>query len=258
VFLAVLGTYTKNIHFYGIPTRQLADILKNPNYHSFKVEPAQSITGQLTINSSTRSMLGAGGFKTAHPGWLSLNPLITSGLRSIPGQNVVVKRPFHKVFPSPSSLMYKISHFSSINKIAKLVKEANVLYWSHSLLQLTYAFIDGCIASSDEPPPFIIPHVCFVDAGMAISYSQWDPKPTRAGSKTGSTCVGYLVEELIEGGPDAFLKFIHNMDSNPLLDQDNYCYEVALFFAFTQHVQYVKTGGLAFISDYQGIFFIAL
>jgi hypothetical protein len=46
------------------------------------------------------------------------------------------------------------------------------------------------------------------------------------------------------------------MDSNPLLDQDDYRYEVALFFAFTQHVQYVKTGGLAFISDYQGIFFI--
>ncbi|KAG2113268.1 hypothetical protein BD769DRAFT_1364205, partial [Suillus cothurnatus] len=138
------------------------------------------------------------------------------------------------------------------DKIVKLVKEANVLYWSRSLLQLTYAFIDGCIASSDEPLPFIIPHVRFVDAGMAISYSQWDPKPTRAGSKTGSTCVGYLVEELIEGSPDAFLKFIHNMDSNPLLDQDDYHYEVVLFFAFTQHVQYVKTGGLAFISDYQG------
>ncbi|KAG2090557.1 hypothetical protein BD769DRAFT_1395777 [Suillus cothurnatus] len=248
----VLGTYTENIHFYGIPTRQLADILKNPDYRSFKVEPVQSITGQLTINSSTRSMLGAGGFKTAHPGWLSLNPLITSGLGSIPGQNIAVKRPFHKVFPSPSSLMYKIGRFSSIDEIAKLVKEANVLYWSRSLLQLTYAFIDGCIASSDEPLPFIIPCVRFVDAGMAISYSQRDPKPTRAGSKTGSTCVGHLVEELIEGGPDAFLKFIHNMDSNPLLDQDNYRYEVALFSAFTQHVQYVKTGGLAFISDYQG------
>ncbi|KAG1780113.1 hypothetical protein EV702DRAFT_1277004 [Suillus placidus] len=248
----VLGTYTENIHFYGIPTRQLADILKNPDYRSFKVEPAQSIIGQLTINSSTRSMLGAGGLKTAHPGWLSLNPLITSGLGSIPGQNVAVKRPFHKVFPSASSPMYKIGRFSSIDEIAKLIKEANVLYWSHSLLQLTYAFIDGCIASSDKPPPFIIPRVRFLDAGMAISYSQRDPKPTRAGSKTGSTCVGYLVEELIEGGPDAFLKFIHNMDSNPLLNQDDYRYEVALFFAFTQHVQYVKTGGLAFISDYQG------
>ncbi|KAG1790000.1 uncharacterized protein HD556DRAFT_1446572 [Suillus plorans] len=248
----VLGTYTENVHFYGIPTRPLADILKNLNYRSFKVEPAQAIIGQLTVNSSTRSMLGAGGFKTAHPGWLSLTPLVKSGLGSVPGQNVAVKRPFHKVFPSASSLMYKIGRFSSIDEIAKLGKEANVLYWAHSLLQLTYAFIDHCIASSEEPPPFDIPRVRFVDAGLAISYSQRDSKPTKAGSKTGSSCVGYLVEELIEGGPDVFMKFIHNMDSNPLLDHDDYGYEVASFFSFTQHVQYVKTGGLAFISDYQG------
>ncbi|KAG2335884.1 hypothetical protein BDR05DRAFT_1018043 [Suillus weaverae] len=103
------------------------------------------------------------------------------------------------------------------------------------------------------PPPFNIPRVHFVDAGLAFSYSQRDSKPTRAGSKTGLTCAGYLVEELIEGGSDTFLKFIHNMDSNPLLDEDDYCYKVALFFAFTQHVQYVKMGGLAFILDYQDI-----
>ncbi|KAG2340230.1 hypothetical protein BDR05DRAFT_890202 [Suillus weaverae] len=175
-------------------------------------------------------MLGAGGFKTAHPGWLSLTPLVESGLGSIPGQNVAVKRPFHKVFPSASSFMYKIGRFSSVNEIAKLFKEANVLYWSHSLLQLTYAFINHCTASSDEPPPFSIPRMCFIDAGLAFSYSQHDSKPTRMGSKPGSTCVRYLVEELIEGGPDTFLKFIHNMDSNPLLDEDDYRYHMALFF----------------------------
>ncbi|KAG1799496.1 uncharacterized protein BJ212DRAFT_1208721, partial [Suillus subaureus] len=163
--------------------------------------------------------LGAGEFKTAHPGWLSLTPLAKSRLGLTPGQNVAVKRPFHKVFPSASSLMYKIGRFSSINEIAKLGKEANILYWAHSLLQLTYTFINHCIASSDKPPPFNIPHVHFIDAGLAISYSQCDSKPTKEGSKTGSTCAGYLVEELIEGGPDIFLKVIHNMDSNPLLNQ---------------------------------------
>ncbi|KAG1770854.1 hypothetical protein EV702DRAFT_1202184 [Suillus placidus] len=248
----LLGTYTEDIQFYAIPTRPLADILKNPVYRCFQLDPTQSMIGKLTVNSSSRSMLGAGGFKTAHPGWISLAPLVENGLGSIPGQNVAVKRPFHKVFPSASSFMYKIGRFSLVDEIAKLFKEANVLHWSHSLLQLTYAFIDRCIASSDDPPPFNIPRVRFVDAGLAFSYSQRDSKPTRAGSKTGSTCAGYLVEELIEGGSDTFLKFIHNMDSNPLLDEDDYRYKVALFFAFTQHVQYVKTGGLAFISDYQG------
>jgi len=44
------------------------------------------------------------------------------------------------------------------------------------------------------------------------------------------------------------------MDVNPLslLDEDDSGYDLALFLAFTQHVQYVKTGSLAFVSDYQG------
>ncbi|KAG2335888.1 hypothetical protein BDR05DRAFT_1006358 [Suillus weaverae] len=147
----VLGTYTEDIQFYAIPTRPLADILKNPVYHSFQLDPTQSMIGKLMVNSSSCSMLRAGGFKTAHPGWISLAPLVESGLGLIPGQNVAVKRPFHKVFPSASSFMYKIGRFSLVDEIAKLFKEANVLYWSHSLLQLTYAFIDRCIASSDDP-----------------------------------------------------------------------------------------------------------
>ncbi|KAG2357177.1 hypothetical protein BDR07DRAFT_1298453 [Suillus spraguei] len=186
-------------------------------------------------------MLGAGGFKTVHPGWLSLTPLIKSGLGSIAGQPVAVKWPFRKVYLPPGSPLYKIGCFALADEILKLFKEANILYWSNSLLELTYAFIDRSIVSSAEPPPFNIPHICFVDAGLALSYSQH-----------GSSCGGYLVEEFIEGGPDEFVKFIHNMDSNPLLDYDNYHYELALFFAFTQHVQYIKTSGLAFISDYQG------
>ncbi|KAG2342758.1 hypothetical protein BDR05DRAFT_1000732 [Suillus weaverae] len=173
----VLDTYTKHIQFYPIPTRLLADILKNVNYRSFALDSSQSIIGQLTVNASTRSMLGAGAFKMAHPGWLSLTPLMKSGLGSIAGQAIAVKRPFHK---------------------------------------------------------------------------RGSKAPAKAGSKAGSSCTGFLVEELIKGGQDEFVKFIHNMDSNPLLDYDDYRYEVALFFAFTQHVQYIKTGGLAFISDYQG------
>jgi hypothetical protein len=253
----VLDTYVEHIQFYLIPTRPLADILKNVKYRSFVLDSSQSITGQLTVNASTRSMLGAGGFKTAHPGWLSLTPLTKSGLGSIAGQPVAVKRPFHKVYLPPGSPLYKIGRFALADEIPKLFKEANVLYWSNSLLELTYAFIDRSIASSTEPPPFNIPRIRFVDAGLALSYSQRGSKvPAKGGSKAGSSCGGYLVEEFIEGGPDEFVKFIHNMDSNPLLDYDDYRYELALFFAFTQHVQYIKTGGLAFISDYQGKFFL--
>ncbi|KAI6154961.1 hypothetical protein BKA82DRAFT_3968254 [Pisolithus tinctorius] len=62
----------------------------------------------------------------------------------------------------------------------------------------------------------------------------------------------YLLEEKIEGGHAVFKKFIHNMDCGPSLDEYEDGYDIAEFLAFTQHVQYTKTGGLTFISDYQG------
>lgn len=88
-----------------------------------------------------------------------------------------------------------------------------------------------------------------MEAGLALCYHQG---AGRAGTKTGSMRAAFLLKELIEGGDEFFLKFIHNMDANPLLDELDYGYDLAEFFVFTQHVQYVKTGQLAFISDYQG------
>ncbi|KAG1792078.1 uncharacterized protein HD556DRAFT_1239920, partial [Suillus plorans] len=122
--------------------------------------------------------------------------------------------------------------------------------WSKSLLKLTYDFIDRSIASSPEPPLFAVPRVQFVEAGLALCHNQASSKPR---AKTGSTWAVFLLEELIEGSDDMFVKFIHNMNANPLLNELDYGYDMAEFFVFTQHVQYVKTGKLAFISDYQGI-----
>ena len=103
------------------------------------------------------------------------------------------------------------------------------------------------MAAYPVPPPFDIPRVCFVDAGLALSYA---PGVTRY-SKVGSIHTAFLIEEFIEGGNN-FIKYIHNSSATPLLDPDEEGYELALFFSFAQHVQFVKTGGLAFISDFQG------
>ncbi|KAG1766766.1 hypothetical protein EDD22DRAFT_950345 [Suillus occidentalis] len=113
--------------------------------------------------------------------------------------------------------------------------------------------------AASESPPFNIPHVHFVDAGLAPSFFPGGGKPS---SKTGTTRAVFLLEEVINcrDGDDGhdFTKFIHNMDPNPLLNPEDYGYDFVLFLALTQHVQYVKTGGLAFISDYQGIWYSTL
>ncbi|KAG2124935.1 hypothetical protein BD769DRAFT_1358589, partial [Suillus cothurnatus] len=134
------------------------------------------------------------------------------------------------------------------DKLAKLFREANVLYWAKALLGLVYDFINHTIADVSDPPPFAIPCVRFVEAGLTLSYSQGNGKSTL---KTGTMCTAFLLEEVIEG--EDFTKFIHNMDPDPLLEPDQDGYDFALFLAFTQHIQYVKTGGLVYISDYQGM-----
>ncbi|KAG1767365.1 hypothetical protein EV702DRAFT_980104, partial [Suillus placidus] len=129
----------------------------------------------------------------------------------------------------------------------KLFREANVLYWAKALLGFVYDFINHAIADASDPPPFAIPQVRFVEAGLALSYSQGNSKSTL---KTGTARTAFLLEEVIEG--EDFTKFIHNMDPDPLLDPDQDGYDFALFLAFMQHIQYAKTGGLVYISDYQG------
>jgi hypothetical protein len=249
---------TENIHFYSIPTRQLNDLLKNTRYHSFSINNADSSVGYVTVDTSPEGRIGIGGFKTAHAGWLTLMLPPTSGLGSRARHDVVVKRPFHKVYPkdAPASLDYRIGRFSVADESPKLFREANVLYWAKALLGLVYDVIDRAIAGASEPIPFDIPRVRFVEAGLALSYCQQDTGVKKPASKAASIRAGFLLEEVIDGGDADFVKYIHNMDPNPLLDPDEFGYDFALFLAFTQHVQYVKTGGLVFISDYQGTHFI--
>ena len=62
----------------------------------------------------------------------------------------------------------------------------------------------------------------------------------------------YLLKEWITDDGGEFMKFIHNVSCAPLLEPDEENYDLAEFLVFTQHVQYVKTKGLAYIADYQG------
>ncbi|KAG0709186.1 hypothetical protein DFH29DRAFT_870203 [Suillus ampliporus] len=179
------------IEFFPVPTRPLSVILKDPQLHAaFRMDTELGHSGQLTVQTSTNDMLGTGGFKTAHPGFLTL-------------------------FSAPETLL-----------------EANVLYWARALLTFSYEYIDHCVSNTSEPPPFHIPRLRFVEAGLALSHDQVQPGH-KSKSLTRMPQAGYLVEELIT---DDFLKYIHNMDCNPMLDP----------------YEYAKTGGLAFISDYQG------
>ncbi|KAG2158086.1 uncharacterized protein EDB93DRAFT_1100863 [Suillus bovinus] len=191
----------EDIQFHQIPVHPLADILKTPQYRSFKPNISNSLIGQLTIDVPLRSMIGIGAFKTAHPG----------GLGSRAQQDVVIKWLLHRP-PSHAAgaSTLKISPYTLPDEHTKLLNESNAL----------------------------------------LNKLPWQ--------MSGQGCFQrYLLEGrvMMSDTPDnqTFMKFIHNKDYGPSLDEDEYGYDLAVFLAFTQHIQYAKTEGLAFISDYQDL-----
>lgn len=173
----VLTLLNETIQFCPVKSCALSDILKDKQHRAFKLDPELSQAGMLSVETSLKKMIGAGGFKMAHPGWLTLfsaHPtMLETELGSRPQQNVAVKHPFYKNYPPGSSNApgnFTIGQYAIKDEMVKLFREANVLYWAGSLLQFAYEFIDHCLYCSSEPPPFDIPCLHFVDAGLAVSY----------------------------------------------------------------------------------------
>ncbi|KAI6139078.1 hypothetical protein EDD17DRAFT_1805563 [Pisolithus thermaeus] len=243
----VLMQAFETMQFYPIPTQQLMEILGNPQYCSFDLELSETYPSRLRVNQSPRSFIGIGVFKTAQSGLLMLTPPSLSSLGSEVQENVIVKHPF--LWPP---VLYSMCPSLTPGHLLEIyLRSANTLYWANALLTMTYDFIDGVISSADTSPPFNIPHLHFVNAGLALAHSQL----TKGLSKPkfgGTLCSVYLLEEKIEGGSDTFIKYIHNMDCGLSLSMDMDGYDIAEFLAFTQHVQYAKSGGLVIVLDYQG------
>ncbi|KAJ7508027.1 hypothetical protein B0H11DRAFT_2185128 [Mycena galericulata] len=101
------------------------------------------------------------------------------------------------------------------------------------------------------PPPFEIPQVRFIHAGVAAVHQAVSGPP--ANNKS-SICRSYLIEEYIDEEKDGFYKFINNASAVPvkLPTADSSLSLLATFLSFTQHVQYYKTKGMVYLSDLQG------
>ena len=101
---------------------------------------------------------------------------------------------------------------------------------------IAYDFVDKCIGMHGKPS-FVIPRMHFVKSGLAI---------------VDLICDTYMVEEVIDEAIDGmFVKYIGNGSDKPYDCLDEAATYQAEFLMFSQHVQYLKTMGLAFIGDFQ-------
>ncbi|KAI6009123.1 hypothetical protein EDC04DRAFT_2906734 [Pisolithus marmoratus] len=203
---------------------------------------------QLDLMAS--AVIGVRAFKTAQMAQLTLLPLRDSGIGSSANHSIVLKRPYIGDYPNEARPPF--THYTLKDECNILYHKANALYWAKALLQMTYQFVDHAVEDALVPPPFEIPHLHFIDARLIFAYS--DVLPTTGQSaRTGSAVnVAYLVEEFIPMSSDKFVKYIHNSNAEPCFLVDRKAEAIAEFLAFTQHVQYIKTGGQVYISDYQG------
>jgi hypothetical protein len=166
-----------------------------------------------------------GGFKQALFGHLS-RPL-SSGSTSI-----CIKQCWYLCKASGGRLTY-----DNHTQITKLSAEINCLRWASALMGIVYDFVNKHV-KMHGPPSFIIPKMCFVKNALAI---------------VDVTHETYMVEEVIDEAVDGiFVKYIRNGSVKPYDYLSGTAAHQAGFLAFSQHVQYLKTKGLAFIGDFQG------
>jgi len=156
----------------------------------------------------------------------------------------------HSIFPGSDSTSVCIKQcwylckasgvrlvYDNHSQVTKLSAEINCLRWAGALMGIVYDYIHK-FTTVHGKPSFDIPEMRFVKSALAV---------------VDTTHETYMVEEVIDEAVDgAFVKYIGNGSVKPLDFLSGTAGHLAQFLSFAQHVQYVKTKGLAFIGDFQG------
>ena len=184
-----------------------------------------SMAFTLMYNSRAKPKFGA--FKQAIFGYVDRPALWNS-------TSVAIKQCFYKS-SSGTRVLYD-KHF----QLMKLTAELNCLRWASALMGLVYNFINEYEETNGLSPSesFPIPNMVFVKSALAISETDQEV---------------FLLEEVIDEEVDGpFIKYIGNGSVKPydfLEPKERHRGE---FLSFCQHVQFLKTKGLAFVGDFQG------
>lgn len=148
---------------------------------------------------------------------------------------VCIKQCIYRNPGSTASLPYE-----SRKQAEQLTSEIACLGWGTALIEEVYNFIEVEEAKRGKPP-FDIPRMRFVQAALAIAKT--DAKET------------FLIEEVIDEKKEGkFVKYLNNDSPKPIKLKNPERIMRAEFLSFAQHAQYMKTGGMAFISDFQGVY----
>ena len=223
--------------FWSFPTpalQQLMDFAINSNmsFARHHLETEKPTLASVTIDNS--ESLGSGIAKTAYRAILDVPIATSDGLGSTPREDVVTKAYWTE---TADNLPLK-QPFDK--EVPFLAGEANALVYAVALLRDATDAIEHARVEKPPPPSLIFPEkIRYVRCGMLMSKKE---------AKKNKTCL--LVEERIPSGK--WHKYVHNAQQAPHSSLDSEARDLAEYLCFVQHIQWWKTRGLAFISDFQG------
>ena len=223
------------VQFLQAPSSpSFAELVKNPE---FLLHPEKFPRSQVQISYRPSSKPLQGAFKIAHPGNTNI-PLFGDS------KQVCIKQTFFTCDDSISKSKKRVI-YQGQTQASNLSVELNCLGWASALMDIVYSFInkEKTVRGS---PPFEIPQMRYVKAGLAIQVSKDLPEGTGAQNV-------YLLEEFIQSEePGWFVKYLNNNSAKPFKFKDKERSIRAEFLSFSQHVQFIETGNQAYLSDLQG------
>lgn len=164
------------------------------------------------------------------------------------GSTIVCAKYAYYLKKSPTTgKMVKIA-YNPMTQLSRLEMEVRCIQWGQALLDLVFIFMNGEIARrglQKHVGELQIPSLRFVRTALAISHGRAEQAV-------------YMLEEFIDTENVKFVKYINNDSPVPRIFANPEDDHRAEFLAFAQHVQYWKTKGLIFVSDFQGMCYCSL
>lgn len=219
--------------FYEIPDA-VYSIEGLPN-KPFRVSDPEikQYSGTLYVNLSN-NLMRRGTFKTAHPGRIEFDS--EHDTSPFTEDRVCAKQMYLRKGKTGA-----IKRMPGRDELDSFTVEADCFRWASILLDFTYQFIAREVKTRGEPPR-PIPSLRFARAMIAVVHKS---------EKV------WLIEEWldVDDSERPFIKYIDNRFASPCVSETApvKARETADFLVFAQHVQWEKTKGVAFTSDYQGV-----
>lgn len=141
------------------------------------------------------------------------------------------------------------------DQVVSLSREIICTQWAHALMELVYDRVAE-FERLGKVPAYGVPQMRYVRVALAMEAAQPPPPSGQKGVPVQRQV--YMLEEYVDSSEcGKWRKYINNDCAFPLPLPESLVNDAGErnrheFLVFAQHIQYLKTKGMAYVSDFQG------